>query len=58
MTETMRQHFADLIQKQDCPGVIVTRQNLPIKTAIDELLLIWHTSEAEEWINSIIEIPL
>ena len=55
---TMRHVFAELIQKQDCPGVFVIGQNLPIKNAIDELLLIWHTTETEEWINSIIEIPL
>ncbi len=55
---TMRRYFAELIQKQDCPGVFVIGQNLPIKKAIDELLLIWHTSEAEEWANPIIEIPL
>ena len=55
---TMRHHFADLIQKQNSPGLIVIGQNISIKTAIDELLVIWHTSEAEEWINSIVEIPL
>lgn len=55
---TMRHHFAELLQKQDCPGVFIVGQNVQIKTAIDALLLIWHTSEGEEWINSIIEIPL
>ena len=55
---TMRHHFADFIQKHDCPGVIIIGQNLPVKTAIEELLLIWYSSEAEEWVNSIVELPL
>lgn len=55
---TMPEHFAKFIESSDCPGVFIISQRLPVKNAIDELLLIWSTSENEEWKNLIIDIPL
>ena len=54
---TMPYYFADLIQKEESPGVFLVSENVPIGLAIEFLLLIWHTTEAEEWANSITEIP-
>ena len=42
----------------DQPGVILVPQHLPIGEAIDELVLIWGASDAEEWQNRILRIPL
>ena len=39
-------------------GLLVVPQKLPIRVVVDDLLLIWETSEAEEWINQIQSLPL
>jgi hypothetical protein len=36
----------------------VLRETTPISTAIEELVLIWNASEAEEWADRIVWIPL
>jgi len=40
------------------PGVILLREAIPISPAIEELALIWSASEAAEWINPLVWIPL
>lgn len=40
------------------PGVILLREAIFIATAIEELVLIWSASEAEEWIGRLVWIPL
>lgn len=55
---TMPDHFADFIVNQNSPGLILIEQRLPIREAIEDLLLIWEASEAEEWINKLEFIPL
>jgi predicted nuclease of predicted toxin-antitoxin system len=57
--QTMPQHFGDFLQLQgSSPGVLLVPQYLPIGEAIEELVLIWSTSDAEEWENRILRIPL
>jgi len=55
---TMRHHFANFIVDSNSPGVLIISQNLSLRRAIDELILIWTASDSEEWINRIIELPL
>ena len=55
---TMPVHFADFITTQQSAGVILIEQRLSLREAIDELLLIWEASTAEEWINRLEFIPL
>jgi hypothetical protein len=55
--KTMPLHFADFVERYDCPGVIIVSRKAPAKTVIEELLLIWSASDAEEWRNVIISIP-
>jgi hypothetical protein len=55
---TMPRHFADFILQDASPGVFVIPQQLPVRLAIEELLLIWLASEGEEWVNLIVELPL
>lgn len=56
--KTMPQHFAEFISRGSSPGVFVILQNIPVIEAIDELVMIWAASEAEEWINRICYLPL
>lgn len=55
---TMPGHFANYVNATSSPGVIILREAIPIATAIEELVLIWAASEAEEWINRLVWIPL
>jgi hypothetical protein len=55
---TMPLHFADFIQNQPSAGLLIVPQHLPYATVVEELLLIWTASEAEEWINRIAYLPL
>lgn len=55
---TVPQHFRHFITHQASPGVILIPQKLPLSTAIEQLLLIWLASEAEEWVNQIRFLPL
>jgi hypothetical protein len=51
-------HFRRLIEKQASPGLVIVSQELDIGRAIEELLLVWAVSEAEEWENTVIFLPL
>lgn len=55
---TMPSHFADFIQRRESPGVIIISQRVSVRRAMDELTLVWDASEAEEWTNLIVELPL
>ena len=56
--KTMPAHFAEFIRHSSSSGVIVIPQKLSVRAAVDDLLLIWTASEAEEWRNSIQVLPL
>lgn len=55
---TMPVHFSRFVREGTSPGVILLREAVPIATAIEELALIWSASEAHEWINRLVWIPL
>jgi hypothetical protein len=55
---TMPVHFANFIATQQNPGVFLLSQDLLIRIAVEELLLIWEASEAEEWSNTLHYLPL
>jgi hypothetical protein len=55
---TMPQHFGEFIAANESPGLILIPRSMPIGLAIEELLLIWHISEAEEWVNLFRRLPL
>ena len=55
---TMPRHFRHFIARQISPGVILIPQKLPLSTAIEQLVMIWLASEAEEWVNQIRFLPL
>jgi hypothetical protein len=55
---TMPHHFAAFITTKMSAGVILVPKNLPIRRAVEDLVLIWEASEAEEWVNQIDSLPL
>ncbi len=55
---TMPAPFARFAADARSPGVILLREVIPISTAIEELLLIWSASDAEEWNGRLVWIPL
>lgn len=56
--KTMPIEFGEFILSQNSSGVLILSQNLPISEAIDALILVWEASNAEEWVNQIMSIPL
>ncbi|MCC6329729.1 MAG: DUF5615 family PIN-like protein [Acidobacteria bacterium] len=55
---TMPHHFARFIQTRDSAGVIVVAQNVAVRTAIEEIYLVWAGDDANVWVNRISDIPL
>jgi len=56
--KTMPSEFADFIVSHQSSGVIIVSRKLSIEATIEELLLIWAASSADEWINRIAKLPL
>lgn len=55
---TMPRHFARFVEHNSSPGLLIIGQHLEIGLAIEDLLLIWTASEAEDWIGRIGFLPL
>jgi hypothetical protein len=55
---TMPKHLAEFLLDNTSPGVFIIGQNVSVRKAIDELLLIWSCSDSEEWMNLLVDIPL
>lgn len=56
--KTMPRHFARFREARRTPGLIVLSQDLEIGAAIEELLLIWVATEAEEWVDHLGFVPV
>jgi len=56
--KTMPRHFFEFISTETSAGVLIIPQSLSVAAAVDDLLLIWYATEAEEWINQIRSLPL
>ena len=54
----MPRAFAEFLRSNQSPGLLIVSQKTDLLTAIDELLLVWTSSEAEEWVNQLGAIPL
>lgn len=56
--QTMPRHFGDfLMTGRTCPGVFLVSQYEAIRVIVDELVLIWAASDAQEWENRIVKLP-
>jgi hypothetical protein len=56
--QTMPRHFATFITARQSAGLLLIPQHLPLVSAMDDLLLIWSTMDAEEWMNLMWYLPL
>jgi len=56
--KTMPRHFGDFIANNSSPGLLVIPQHVTPNAAVEDLLLIWAATEAEEWTNRIWYLPL
>lgn len=56
--DTMFRHFARFVEIETSPGLIVVRQQLDIGRAIEDLLLIWAATDADEWLNKAGYVPI
>ena len=55
---TMPGHLAKFIGSSSSPGLIIVSQELDIGAAIEDLLLVWSTTDASEWVNRIGYVPI
>jgi predicted nuclease of predicted toxin-antitoxin system len=47
--KTLPRHFADFLEAYGhSPGIFLVKQNSPLASAIEHLILVWTTSGAEE----------
>lgn len=51
--KTMPRHFGCFAGKQASPGLIIISQDLDIGVAINELLLVWLATDAQEWLGQV-----
>ncbi len=43
---------------QPMAGLLLARQTLPVSIVVDDLVLIWSASQAEEWRGHVVFLPL
>jgi predicted nuclease of predicted toxin-antitoxin system len=55
---TMPSHFGQFIEQHQSPGLLIISQKEDLLSVIEDLILIWTASEAEEYVNSIRTLPL
>ncbi|HXP88302.1 MAG TPA: DUF5615 family PIN-like protein [Bryobacteraceae bacterium] len=56
--ETMPAHFGRFVRTSQSAGLLIVSQSLDLRQAIEQLLLVWAASEAEEWTNTVAYLPL
>ena len=56
--KTMPGHFTRFRETRSSPGLIIVSQELDIGAAIEDLLLIWEATEAEEWVDGLGFVPV
>jgi hypothetical protein len=56
--KTMPKHFTEFIAAQSSAGVLIVPQKLPVTQVVEDLILIWAATEAEEWKNMIYSLPV
>lgn len=55
---TMPVWFQQCVEQRRCAGLILVPGKLSVRDAIEDLLLIWQVTEAEEWLNDMKRLPL
>ena len=54
----MPRHFTEFLKAGSSPGLIIVSEDVDVGAAIEDLLLIWTASEAEEWRDKIGFVPI
>ncbi len=55
--ETMPAHFSRFVAESTSSGLLIVSQKLAIREAIEQILLVWVATEAEEWSDRIGYLP-
>ena len=55
---TMPHHFARFLESGRNPGLVIVSQRAHIGTVIDDLVLVWSATEADDWVNQLVAVPL
>lgn len=55
---TLPDDFRAFTGKSESAGLLIVSQRLDVRQAIDQIVLVWAASEAEEWINRMVYLPL
>lgn len=55
---TMPSEFANFLVARQSSGVLIVSRKIALETVIEELILIWSVTKADEWMNRIAKIPL
>ena len=55
--KTMPTEFGQFMMSQRSSGVLILSQKLPIREAINAIILVWEASTAEEWVDQIMTFP-
>lgn len=53
----MPAHFGRFIAESTSAGLLIVSQKLDIREAIEQILVVWAASEAQEWSNRIGYLP-
>ena len=56
--KTMPTQFAEFVGSATSAGVLIVSQKLLIPKVVEDLVLIWAATEAEEWVNRIRSLPI
>jgi hypothetical protein len=56
--KTMPRHFGNFVAQETSPGLLIVPQSLPIATVVEELILVWSLTEADDWLNRLCVLPL
>lgn len=56
--KSMPPHFAEFVAREVSAGLLIVSQRLSIARVVEDLVLIWTATEAEEWMNRIYSLPL
>ena len=56
--ETMTGHFTRFIEDSPSPGLLIVDQRAGLGDAIEQILLVWACSDADEWIGRVGYLPL
>lgn len=50
--------FDQCVEERSCAGLILVPERALIRDVIEDLLLIWHVTEAKEWVSRMEWLPL